>query len=187
MAKVGPPVSRACHVCLKVNQSTRLVSSLSSKPYPLRIFATGSDIDGHRQAKGGKPNARLPEKHDVKYTSAERLSHEFRIRASRRSSSPRDGTQARAGNPTEGRLQSRMPLRFYPTIAKKMSPRDLLQSPLVPETEDGIVTAIEACVRAALDRLQVFKSSQTQPLPSKAVSIPHDQYMWLCSILQFQF
>jgi len=70
----------------------------------------------------------------------------------------------------------------------QIAPADLLQAQENVETRDTIMAAIDGCISAALERLELSAPSRdsTQRLSEK-ISIPHDQYTWLASILKFQF
>ena len=50
------------------------------------------------------------------------------------------------------------------------------------------MAAIEGCISAAIDRLELYPArNDVNPRPKDKITIPHDQYTWLSSILRFQF
>lgn len=196
-----PP--RLCRECLRrsLHQlSTAGDASAASKPVPLRIFATEADSDGEnrsfiRTAEFGlSPNSpdrqdqAWPNKFSAQAPPAERLSNDLKNRAGRpRPRSAFELTKSPTSPKAPIRMSSRMPVKSNPISFNAASPTDLLQPPEGLEKET-ILAAIDACLSAAMDRLDL-STADTNPQPSSPGkrSVPHDQYMWICNILQFQF
>lgn len=190
---------RICRECFLrgFHQATVSIGDAAtrSKSVPLRIFATEADSDRENQSLFRRgPDSLDPSTDHQRYQnfgqapSAERLTNDLRTRVGRlRRRGPFQLTKSAPDLKTKTKLSSRMPLESKPVSLNVASPTDLLQPPQGLET-DTILTAIDGCFSAAMERLEISPIRTNRQSPSAGkTSIPHDQYMWLCNILQFQF
>jgi len=121
-------------------------------------------------------------------SSTERLSQDFRRRIkTRRLHDTRDLVTRTSHAPSVVKLRGRMPVESNTLLSRKVSPLELLQKPETDESVEAINAAIEGCLRAALQRLDDPELHDSQSLHETIRRVPHDQYLWLCSILKFQF
>ena len=81
-------------------------------------------------------------------------------------------------------LQNRMREWEVETTRKQINPEDLLQEKPFQETDESIFDAISSCISAAIDQLGLYGPT---PKAGQKMAVPHDQYMWLCRILEYQF
>lgn len=189
---------RQCYLLWFQPRSLATWTTVSNKTVPLRIFTTEDDADGAYNKSEGRKTERPQEKrrysrekpknqHDIT-SSDERLSSEFRNRVGRYR--PR-GLLEKAdavNNQTVPTLRSRMRVRPEFNSTSTVAPMDLVQTQESAETKEGIRAAIEGCINAAIDRLELRSSQETMHShPKNKITVPHDQYMWLCSILEYQF
>lgn len=184
-----------CKFCFRPLSSTTNGSTGSLKSLPPRIFTTETTTeDGPKsfQRIGSRkleaPNMSSSAKsHDGMPTSAERLSNDFRkLLRTKRTRDSRDLVARSTDAKTKIKLMSRMPGTSTNIFTKPTSPTDLLHPPDLIEMDEDISSVIERCLRTALQRLDVGTSGvETQP--TKRQLIPHDQYLWLCNILHYQF
>lgn len=205
MGNVSVPVIRICPRCLLRGYQKRNLatgSNTSTRPVPLRIFATETDPDEVHRAfdNNGRPQSSKEEKqrryeewlgkrHQL-ISSNERLASDFRKRVGKYA--PAGLLVALEANnaPTGITMLSRMRQRSESSLAPliQVAPADLLNVQENVETKDTIMAAIEGCISAAVDRLELYPSrDDSNPHPKDKITIPHDQYTWLSSILQFQF
>ena len=88
------------------------------------------------------------------------------------------------------KMVSRIRLRPDSALEAQLpiSPSELLHSETAVEVSEVATAAIEACISAAVNRLELYPPSRTDASKfGDKTAIPHDQYLWLSSILQFQF
>ena len=174
------------------------MSGASNRAVPLRIFATENvgeqDYANFGVHKSGivrdEKERRYQEWLQMRLSQAppnERLSRELKIRVGK--SRPRGLKRAvdSFSSPPENTLISRTRSRQDTIPILRIDPSELIRSPKAPDSEDAIYTAIENCIGAAIDRLELYHHQDTRDLAKNPISIPHDQYTWLSSILQFQF
>lgn len=197
---LSPP--RLCRECFL--RSFRQISTVSdasttSKPVPLRIFATEVDSDGESRSlvrkapftptnpPAGSRHHAASDTNPVQAPPAERLRNDLKSRVGR----PRPRSVFAPTTSTTGakgpriRMSSRMPVKSTRVSFNAATPDDLLQPPEGLE-KDTLLSAIDGCLSAAMERLELSPSNP-QPRSPEKTAIPHDQYMWLCSILHFQF
>ena len=169
---------------------------------PPRIFATeqdSQDLDplfrkvlSQRSTVAGQ-NARCSKSAEMPSKSVsptERLSKEFKDRLGLR----KFPGFVEASEAFERQVGTRMlsRIRLRPTLpiefSLPISSSELLYSDAEAEASDSTMDAIEACISAAVRRLELYPVSKTSDSsPQGTISIPHDQYTWLSSILRFQF
>ena len=199
MRKLVNNSQRICRECFlrRFHQAGSIGdAAVPSKSVPLRIFATEADSDRETQSLFRTPGSLQPSKisADQRYQdlrqslSSERLTNDLRRRVGRvRPLGPCQSTEPTSNPKAKTRLSSRLPLQSKPVFRNVASPIDLLQPPQGLET-DTILTAIDGCLSAAMERLELSSvGTNRQPHSAGKTSIPHDQFMWLCNILQFQF
>lgn len=199
MRKLVVNSHRICRECFlrRFHQAGSIGDAAApSKSVPLRIFATEADSDRETQSLFRRRGSLQPSKifTDQRYQdlrqapSSERLTNDLRRRVGRvRPLGPCQSTEPTPNPTTRTRLTSRLPLKSKPVFLNVASPIDLLQPPQSLKT-DTILAAINGCLSAAMERLELSSvRTNRQPLPAGKTSIPHDQFMWLCNILQFQF
>ena len=196
------PISWTCRRCLLRGYQPRSYSTgsnASTRPVPLRIFATedsGNDGPPGFVNVGHSTNAEKQKRYEEWLnkrlelsSSTERLSDEFRARVGR---TPPTGLHeaARLRGSQRANILPRMRARPDTDVAPltHVTPADLLQNDEIVETRETITAAIEGCISAAIDRLEL----KTSPNDIKSrsidrIKIPHDQYTWLSAILDFQF
>ena len=169
---------------------------------PPRIFATEDHADNaHRQLVNSGTSERTTAEKQKRYdewlekrfqmaSSTERLSNEFRTRLGRQ----RPAGLLEAANAMYAQTGTTMLSRMIAKLnndlphLNQVAPADLLQAEENIETRDTILAAIDRCVSAALERLELTAPPRdSSPRSSEKISIPHDQYTWLASILEFQF
>jgi hypothetical protein len=173
-------------------------SSNSHKKVPLRIFSTGDDTADIRlttrhtseaaQAKREKRYQEWVKEQLARTPSVERLRNDFSKRLGELL--PRGLLEASRYTrmQTGPRLRNRVRVGSVLENPQKVTPEELLQSPEKVETKETIIEAIETCIFAAVKRLELFDSNGDVSIPTKdRKSVPHDQYLWLHNILQFQF
>jgi hypothetical protein len=169
------------------------------KSVPLRIFAVDKGaIEASRrtapvESDKEKKYQQWLEKRNPLAPSDERLKREMILRGGS-NDRPR-GLLAAAKLPSDNgptsRISSRMSTASVEVAKDRLAPADLLQPSEDFDTDESIVAAIDGCVSAAVERLELLhstnRSESLESPPKEKVSIPHDQFIWLCSILQFQF
>ena len=186
-----------CNACLQRFFSSTPWTASTQKRLPPRIFTTATNPDqilGHSaDSKEGTGNLRtstssgLSNSHN-QLTSAERLSQEFhrRVRGQRvRDSKRLDDRLSERSNVIK--LRSGQPDCPEAVLGRRVSPDDLLQRSDISESEETITLAIESCVRTALHRLAVPGVQGAVVHPGDSQLLAHDQYLWLCTILKYQF
>jgi hypothetical protein len=191
---------RQCYLRWFQRRSLATWTTTSSKTVPLRIFATEDHTDGpfcktperksERFQTEERKNNHEKLKRQFSISSDERLSSEFRNRVGiyrpRGLLEKADAINTQRG-PT---LRSRIRVRpeFESSSASTVTPMDLIQTQENAETRESIRAAIERCINVAIDRLELRPSQEnTGSRPKNKITVPHDQYMWLCSILEYQF
>jgi hypothetical protein len=194
-------VLRPCRRCLTHDfQQLRFSTSVTSspKPVPLRIFSTEADAEEEyhhdvkrEKSKAEKQKAFLEWKNNRSFPGAPTL-NEFRERAGGRLQArglllenlarpvPTDPLQRTT-------MLSRMRSTSDPESRNFIHPAELLQTPDASEADEIIFAAIETCISGAIDRLELYGNTGSASRPAKSIRIPHDQYLWLCHILDFQF
>jgi hypothetical protein len=198
MRRTSLHILRSCRPYFFRESSGSAVTT-PTKSVPLRIFAVDQEaIEASRptaaiEAEKEKRYQEWLEKQGPQAPSDERLNDEFKKRAG---SHKRKGLLARAIFPsTNGRKSTLMLPRMTPASVAvsndRVAPADLLQPSENLDTDESIFGAIDGCISVAVERLELFHStnrSESPESPPKAkVSIPHDQFIWLCNILEFQF
>jgi hypothetical protein len=174
---------------------------MPNRAVPLRIFATENVSDdvyanfgvGRSELAREEKEKRYQEWLDKRVADAppnERLSRELKSRVGK--SRPRglkkavDSFYSPADTTTITRTRIRRDTSLTPLI--QIDPTELIQAPMAADSEDSIYDAIESCIAAAIDRLELYPQQQnTRDHATDRITIPHDQYMWLSAILQFQF
>lgn len=205
MGSSSIPVNWICRRCILRGCQQRTFSTgtiPSTRPVPPRIFATEENADDAYRllANNGTPERTKAEK-QKRYdewlekrfqlaSSTERLSNEFRKRLGRQRPAglleATNGIYAQTGTTMMSRMIIK-PNNDLPPL-NQVAPADLLQAQENVETRDTIMAAIDGCISAALERLELSGlSSDSTQRSSKNISVPHDQYIWLASILEFQF
>jgi len=200
----SPSFRTICRGCLSRAGQYRGVASVSGVPnraVPLRIFATENVSDdvytnfgvGRSELAREEKEKRYQEWLDKRVDEAppnERLSRELKSRVGK--SRPRglkkavDSFYSPADTTTITRTRIRRDTSLTPLI--QIDPTELIQAPITADSEDSIYDAIESCIGAAIDRLELYPQQQnTRDHAPDRITIPHDQYMWLSAILQFQF
>lgn len=189
---------RSCRPYFFRNSSGSSVPS-TAKPVPLRIFAVEQDADlGSRisAASDAKKEERYQdwlEKRIAQSPPDVRLNDEFKKRAG--FNKPKGLLAAAKTNVNKEKVQilSRMDPGSVNTSKDRIPPSDLLQPSEALATDESIYAAIHGCLTAAVERLELSqtnteKAPQPPQLHNRAkLSVPHDQFVWLCNILQFQF
>jgi hypothetical protein len=190
------PAHRVCRLCLKRTYSSRNGGAFSAKAVPLRVFTAELEAVGSRWSRavpGRSKTARTStsEKRETSFiagTTSERSLKQFSLRPGKPGLSvPQNQTLLPTPGGNKVTMHHRMPQQAPPDAINKISPQELLESADIPEAEGDVLDAIEECVKAALRRLNAFRPLETPGNSQERIPIPHDQYMWLCSILQFQF
>jgi hypothetical protein len=168
----------------------------------LRIFSTEADTEedyypredgARRESSSAEKQKRYQEWVEKRISlapSEERLSNEFRVRSG--GHLPRGLLKVAKPPSTEPikrtRMLSRVRKNSEPLLQNPINPSDLLRTQEPSESDESIFTAIETCISSAIDRLELYRpDGGSGSRPSEPITIPHDQYMWLCHILQFQF
>jgi hypothetical protein len=161
---------------------------------PPRIIATENDPeDGH--PRNDPPDVYQRQQQHTKepsssMSSTERLYVDMKGRLGPRKSPGFVEAYDFNTNQVGTKMLSRIRLRPRPALHAQLpvSPSDLLHSDTVVEVNEISTSAIEACISAAMHRLELHQSDHsTSSKNSEKTAIPHDQYTWLSSILQFQF
>lgn len=198
VAMSASPLAVTCHRCtLRALQNVKRQLSVSAssplRNIPPRIIATENDgKDGysrndppgvyeHQQQHTNEPSSSM--------TSTERLYMNMKGRLGPRKSPGFVEAYDVHTNKVGTKMLSRIKLRPRPALRAQLpvSPSDLLHSDSVVEVNETSTSAIEACISAAMHRLELHQSDHSTCSNSEKTAIPHDQYMWLSSILQFQF
>jgi hypothetical protein len=196
------PALRICwRCCNRSLQQPNFSTSVntSPKPLPLRIFSTEDVEEDYYSRKDGVRGDSSKAERQERYKewigkrvslvpSDERLSEEFRARSG--GHQPRGlldvAKRLITDRPTRTQMLSRMRTVKGSVSRNAINPVDLLRPPEPSHTDDTILTDIGTCISAAIDRLQLYKPNEISS-PTGRILIPHDQYLWLCHILQFQF
>lgn len=200
-AHTVPILKTICRSCLSAVRQCRdiaTVSGASNKAVPLRIFTTENVGDKDYTNFGVEKSEIVRDEKERRYQEwlqtrlsqappNERLSRELKFRVGK--SRPRGLKRAvdSFSSPPENTMISRTRSRRDTIPILRVDPSELIQSPKAPDSEDAIYTAIENCIGAAIDRLELYHQQDTCNLAKNPISIPHNQYMWLSSILHFQF
>ena len=199
------PVIGICRLCfLRGYQRRHLATSAnaSARPVPLRIFATENDQDdaypvfdddGRSEPSKEEKQQRYEkwlETRNRLVSSNERLATEFRNRVGRHQPAglltAAEAFHTPIGTTTLSRSRGRPDSSLMPLV--HISPAELLHPQENVEINDTIFGAIEGCISAAVERLELYSSrDDSSTHPKDKITIPHDQYTWLTSILQFQF
>ena len=196
-----PKVKLICRSCLSRASQCRGVASINetqNRAVPLRIFATENVSDNvstnfsadlAREDKGRRYQEWL-QKRMAEAPPNERLSKELKTRVGR--IRPRglkkavDSLFSFAGTSLRTRTRNRRDTDLTPVT--QIDPNELIEVPKTADSEDAIHDVIENCIVAAIDRLELYpQHHEPRDLASNRITIPHDQYVWLSSILQFQF
>jgi len=176
-------------------------SGTGSRSAPLRIFATETASDEvlatfavsrselRREEKRRRDRERFA-KRMAEAPPNERLSRELKNRVG--NSRPRgfkraiDSIFSPGGTTLTTRIQNRHVRHLNPS--SPIDPNELLQTPQNAHSAVAILEAIGECIATAIRRLELYPQRQdSRAMPDSQIMIPHDQYMWLSSILQFQF
>jgi hypothetical protein len=188
---------RQCYLRWFQTRPLNTWTKTSGRTVPLRIFATEDDVDSPYSKIKGENESPQDEKHQEKLkaqlaiaSSDERLSNEFRNRVGRYR--PRGLLEKADAINNQTGLILRSRIRIRPELdafsASTVTPMDLIQTQENIETKECIRAAIESCINVAIDRLELRPSQEnTHSHPKNRITIPHDQYTWLCSILEYQF
>jgi hypothetical protein len=190
-------VSRSCLSAARRYRGIATVSGGSNRTVPLRIFATENVGDqgytnlGFQTSAKDEKERRYQEWLQTRIAQSppnERLSRELKSRVGK--SRPRGLKRAvdLIGSQPENGMIRRTRSRRDTIPILRIDPSELIRPPKAADSEDAIYNAIGNCIGAAVDRLELYHQQQdTRDLANTPISIPHDQYMWLSSILQFQF
>ena len=191
------PICRRCALRGIQNVGRQLSTGISTplRAMPPRIIATENDRDdAYEQFSDPGSNqlrkSKIQTMHSKDVASTERLFKDMYGRLGRRKIPGFVEAFDALENQVGTRMVSRIRLRPDSALQAQLpvSPSDLLHSETAVEVSEVATAAIETCISAAVDRLGLYPSSRTDAsnLGDKT-AIPHDQYMWLSSILQFQF
>jgi hypothetical protein len=200
----APVFKIICRSCLSRAYQYRGVASVGGTPtraVPLRIFATENLSDdvyanfgvGRSELAREEKEKRYQEWLEKRVAQAppnERLSRELKSRVGK--SRPRGLKRAVDSfySPAETAMITRTRTRRDASLTPltQIDPAELIQAPKAADTEDAIYDAIESCIGTAIDRLELYPQQQNnRDHATDRITIPHDQYMWLSSILKFQF
>jgi len=192
-------VCRNCRLVTNYYRGVATVSGPSNRAVPLRIFTTenlgNQDYPNLEISKYGLPTDEKEKRYQewlqkrlAQAPPDERLSRELKMRVGK--SRPRGLKRAvdLLTSSSENKVITRTRSRRHTVPTMQIDPSELMQSPKAEDSGDTIYSAIENCIAAAIDRLELYHHQQDiRDLANNPISIPHDQYMWLSSILQFQF
>jgi hypothetical protein len=198
MRRTSLHILRSCRPYFFRESSGSAVTT-PAKSVPLRIFAVDQGAieaptpTAAIEAEKEKRYQEWLEKRRSQAPSDERLNDEFKKRAG---FNRRKGLLARARLPSKNGQKSSLmlPRMRRASVAlsnDRVAPADLLQPSEDLDTDESIFAAIDSCISAAVERLELLQSTNRSELtgspPKAKVSIPHDQFIWLCNILEFQF
>jgi hypothetical protein len=193
------PLATTCRRCaLRALESPRRQLSVSTssplRSIPPRIIATENDSkDGY--PRSDSPDVYQHQQHHTKepsssMSSTERLYVDMKGRLGPRKSPGFVEAYEVHTSQVSTKMLSRIRLHPRPALSAQLpvSPSDLLHSDTVIEVNETSTSAIESCISAAMHRLELHQSDHsTSSKTNEKTAIPHDQYMWLSSILEFQF
>lgn len=180
MRRASRSLLRTFQPCPSFRKSQRRHVSQGVSPKPSvfpRIFSTESES--------------LPEEslvvrsRDHVETNAEDLTSGRRMYEHLRSVVEKNRRWSGFYNPAHGKMQvvlkNRMPTGTNGT-GIQISAEELLQSSAFQEPEESIFEAIRNCISMAIARLELYEQQN-----GDKIRVSHDQFNWLCSILEYQF
>jgi hypothetical protein len=187
---------RVCRTCLQRLYST--IRGVETSPNRLSgiLILEESDTNNSKPIVRTPAHAQqpsidfdpLPERASKTLTSTEKLSRDLRKRLQGRRHDEKRDLVTRFSKPgTTIKLRGRTPSGQTTSISNRISPVELLQNPEGTESDNSMNIAIESCLRTALYRLQLPSLNLPGSIPGTVRSIPHEQYLWLCSIVNLQF
>jgi hypothetical protein len=194
MSRRSAPLTRLCQRCFQCKQQKRAVTTGGTTPnrqVPLRIFAEDDVKDITSLYEDEATKAKREQRYQdwlARIPPDERLAKEVKRRVGKRQERGLLEILQLAKSREDTIWLSRIRSGYKLGNVHQVTPADLLQPPENIGTEETIFEAIEACILAAIERLELYSSGETgRVVKQDRTSVPHDQYMWLSNILEFQF